>query len=423
MASTSPATSPATPAIRQRSATAVPWPLFLTVLAVTVALGVLIVAQRVEPRLAIYWALGLGVGLVLQRGRLCFAGAFRDIYLMRNGTMMRAIIVGLAILAPVFALIEARAVPEPSFGAVAAGAHVVPLGLNVAVGGLLFGVGMVVAGGCVSGTLYRIGEGYVASWASLFGILLGLSVAAHTWNWLYAFTIQSAPMGWLPTTLGYGGALAVTWLALGVAFVATLWWETRGASALSFAAPAGRKAPAPVTFGQHIDAMRTSVLVKGWAPLVAVTALAVLNIAAFLVDTPLGVTGELAAWAERAAATVGLAAGPLLGADTLAGCNLAVGSGGMINATTLLDIGLIFGALVAALAAREFKVRLPRQKRRYLQSFGGGSLMGYGAGIGIGCTIGAFFSAIPSLALSGWLFGLALLVGAGIGTQIIRRIA
>jgi hypothetical protein len=58
-----------------------------------------------------------------------------------------------------------------------------------------------------------------------------------------------------------------------------------------------------------------------------------------------------------------------------------------------------------------------------VQSFVGGSLMGYGAGIGIGCTIGAFFSAIPSLALSGWLFGVALLIGAGIGTQIIRRIA
>ena len=419
MASSTPATS----ALRERTSTPLPWPLILTALAITIALAVLIAAERVQPRLAIYWALGLGLGLILQRGRLCFAGAFRDLYLMRNGTMMRAIIVGLAIMVPVFALIEARAVPEPSFGAVAAGAHVVPLGLNVAVGGLLFGVGMVVAGGCVSGTLYRIGEGYVASWASLFGILLGLSLAAHTWNWWYAFTIQSAPMGWLPTTLGYGGAIAVTLLALATAFVASLWWETRGASAPPFAMPTGRKAADPVTFGQHIDAIRTSVFVKGWAPLVAVTALAVLNIAAFLVDTPLGVTGELAAWAERAAGAIGLAAGPLLGADTLAGCNLAVGSTGVINATTLLDVGLVFGALVAALAAREFKVRLPRQKRRYVQSFAGGSLMGYGAGIGIGCTIGAFFSAIPSLALSGWLFGLALLVGAGIGTQIIRRIA
>jgi uncharacterized protein len=137
------------------------------------------------------------------------------------------------------------------------------------------------------------------------------------------------------------------------------------------------------------------------------------------------VTGELAAWADRAAGVVGLAAGPLLGADTLAGCNLALASatGGVINATTLLDAGLVFGALLAALAAREFKVRVARQRRRYVQSFVGGSLMGYGAGIGVGCTIGAFFSAIPSLGLSGWLFGLALLFGAGIGTQLIRRIA
>ena len=401
-----------------------PWHALFLVVAVGVALAVLVLAQRVEARLALYWALGLGVGLVLQRGRLCFAGAFRDLFLMRNGTMMRAILVGLAIMAPVFALIEARAVPEPSFGAVAAGAHVVPLGLNLAVGGLLFGIGMVVAGGCVSGTLYRIGEGYLASWASLFGILLGLSLAAHTWNAWYMWTIQSAPMAWLPTTLGYGGAVVLTWLALGAAFVASLWWETRGNDGPPpFIAPAARRTPPPVSLGEHLKAMRSSLLSKGWPPLAAVAALAGLNVAAYLVDTPLGVTGELAAWADRAASLVGLAAPALLGADTLAGCNLALGSGGVINATTLLDAGLVFGALVAALAAREFKVRVPRQKRRYVQSLAGGSLMGYGAGIGVGCTIGAFFSAIPSLGLSGWVFGLALLVGAGIGTRIIRRIA
>src|SRR5919202_3660672 len=370
-------------ALSRPRAAQLPWHSLLLAVAVGVALAVLVLAQRVEARLALYWTLGLGAGLVLQRGRLCFAGAFRDLFLMRNGTMMRAILVGLAIMAPVFALIQARAVPEPSFGAVAVGAHVVPLGLNLAVGGLLFGIGMVVAGGCVSGTLYRIGEGSLASWDSLFGILLGLSLAAHTWNAWYMWTIQSAPMAWLPTTLGYGGAVVLTWLALGAAFVASLWWETRGnAGPPPFIAPAARRTPPPVTLGDHLKAIRSSLLSKGWPPLAAVAALAGLNVAAYLVDTPLGVTGELAAWADRAAGLVGLAAPALLGADALAGCNLAIGAGGVINATTLLDAGLVFGALVAALAAREFKVRVPRQKRRYVQSFAGGSLMGYGAGIG-----------------------------------------
>lgn len=386
-----------------------------------VALAILLAAQAAGTRLALYWVLGLTLGLILQRGRLCFSGAFRDLYLMRNGTMMRAILVGLALLTPVFALIEAKAVPDPSFGAVAAGAHVVPLGLNLVAGGLLFGIGMVVAGGCVSGTLYRIGEGYLASWASLAGILLGLALATQTWNGWYVLTIQNAPMAWLPTSLGYGGAVALNLALLAAAYVAVLWWESRGASA-PFPAPARRSAVAPVTLGERLQAIRGSVFVKGWPPLVAVAALAGLNVAAYLVDTPLGVTGELAAWANRAAGLVGVATPALLGADALAGCNLAVG-GAVINATTLLDVGLVLGALLAALLAREFKLRAPRQRRRYVQSFGGGSLMGYGAGIGIGCTLGAFFSAVPSLGLSGWAFGLSLLAGAGLGTRIIRRIA
>jgi len=106
------------------------------------ALGILLVTWTTQPHLAFNWVMGLAVGAVLQRGRFCFAGAFRDLYLMRNGVMLRAILVGLALLVAVFALIESRAVPEPSFGAVAAGAHVVPLGLNLAVGGVLFGIGL-----------------------------------------------------------------------------------------------------------------------------------------------------------------------------------------------------------------------------------------------------------------------------------------
>jgi len=48
--------------------------------------------------------------------------------------------------------------------------------------------------------------------------------------------------------------------------------------------------------------------------------------------------------------------------------------------------------------------------------------MGYSASLGIGCTIGAFFSAIPSFSLSGWLFGISLGLGAYIGTKVIKAI-
>lgn len=391
--------------------------------AVLLSALILLAAQAVDAHLAVYWLLGLSLGFVLQRGRVCFAGAFRDLFLMRNGVMMRAILVGLAIATPIFAIIQSKAVPNPTFGALPNGAHVIPLGLHLVVGGVLFGIGMVVAGGCVSGTLYRIGEGYLASWASLVGILVGLSVAAHTWNLWWTWHIQYVPLVWLPATLGYGGAVTLSLILLAVAYLAVLWWESRDAGPPPFAVPWAGPAPAPATFRSRLDGIRSTVLVKGWPALAAVTALAALNVVAYLVDHPIGVTGELAAWADRGAAALGLGAPPLLGADLLAGCNLVLEKLGLVTDFTMLDVGLVAGSLIAALAAGEFKLRAPRQRRRYVQSLGGGLLMGYGAGIGVGCTLGAFFSAIPSLGLNGWLFGLALLLGAGLGTQIIRRIA
>ena len=96
---------------------------------------------------------------------------------------------------------------------------------------------------------------------------------------------------------------------------------------------------------------------------------------------------------------------------------------GLLTNTFMLDVGLVFGAFAASVMASEFKIRVPRQPVRYLQSAGGGALMGYGAGISLGCTIGAFFSAIPSLGLNGWLFALGLLGGACVASQIIRRLA
>lgn len=420
--------SPSVPASSGRATRPLPFRPLLTyggpLIVGALCFGILALAQQASAQLAIYWVFGLSLGAILQRGRFCFAGAFRDLFLMRNGTMMRAILFGLAITTVAFTLIQARAVPNPSFGATPDGAHVVPAGLNLAVGGLLFGIGMVVAGGCVSGTLYRIGEGYLASWASLIGILVGLSLAAHTWNWWWAVTIRNAPSVWLPSTLGYSGAVILTLALLGAAALAIMWWESRSSSIPPFVLPAQNPSSfGPATLRDRLNRLRVAVLVKGWSPLAAAGALSALEVCAYLVDHPLGVTGELASWADRAAGVAGLQAPPLDGAAALQGCNLVLEKLGLINNFTLLDSGLIVGALLAALLAGEFKVRAPRQKRRYLQSASGGLLMGYGAGIGVGCTIGAFFSAIPSLGLNGWIFGLALLAGAGVGTQVIRRIA
>src|SRR5260221_2244 len=82
------------------------------------ALTILFLSERTLSRRGIVSALGLGLGVVLQRGRLCFAGPSLYLSLTRNWMLRRAPFRGRAIITPLFALIEPRAVPEPTFGAV-----------------------------------------------------------------------------------------------------------------------------------------------------------------------------------------------------------------------------------------------------------------------------------------------------------------
>jgi len=385
-------------------------------------LWVLLLVSPGHGDLAVYWVFGITFGVILQRSRLCFASAFRDLFLLRDGGNLRGILAGLAVACAGFALIQARAVPTPGFGALPDQAHLLPISAQLIVGGLVFGVGMVVAGGCVSGTLYRVGEGYVGSMVALLGIIAGSVVATHNWNWWWQTYTAHAPLIWLPDLLGYGGALVVTFLLLGIFYLASIWWELRSGPRPTFAMKRQVEVPAD-SFGAWLTQRYRIVFGRGWPFVVGAVALAILNIFVYLFDHPLGVTGELANWGNRFVGAFGVTAPTLLGASGLAGCLLVFNSAASwVNTGTMLDGGVIVGSFFAALAANEFKIRVPRQPVRYVQSVSGGVLMGYGAGLAAGCTIGAFFSAIPSLGLNGWVFGLALLAGSFGGVQIIKRL-
>jgi hypothetical protein len=278
---------------------------------------------------------------------------------------------------------------------------------------------MVIAGGCVSGTLFRIGEGYTASLITLGGILGGLSIAAHTWNWWWTNHIAAMPMVWLPGIMGHLPAFALVMALLAAAYVAVLYWEHRAGGPPP---GMGKKQAVPLEFSERVRGWFVVVFRRGWPVLAGGLALGILNVFSFTYEHPMGVTGVLSGVTESLTGLVGLSAGPLLGVDRFAGCNLAVGATTLLTSSMMLTVGVVGGSFIAALASSEFKIRIPQRKTRYLQSIGGGLLLGYGAGIAVGCTIGAFFSAIPSLSLSGWIFGLSLLGGAWLGTLIIRRL-
>jgi uncharacterized membrane protein YedE/YeeE len=380
---------------------------------------VYLAAHAVDTEFSMFWVFGLAFGFVLQRARFCFASAFRDIFLLGHARNMKGLLLGLAVASIGFGIVMARQVPMTSLGIYPPSAHVLPIGIHTVLGGLLFGIGMVVAGGCVSGSLYRMGEGYVASWVAFAGVMGGLLVSAYTWNWWWDAHISTAPRFWLPHWIGHPGALVVTLLALAAVYVLVLWVEHRAGMVL----PAASAARPPAE--SVVDDLKSSarrLFVQGWPVLPAGALLGGLNALLFTAKEPWGFTGEVSRWAIGTASLVGAAPGPLAGVESLPGCVLVPSDGLFFNHMLFLVLGMFFGSFAAAVGAGEFKIRIPKRPVRYAQSLGGGVVMGYGSGIGMGCTIGAFFSAIPSLAVNGWVFGGFLAIGAWIGTHIIQRI-
>ncbi len=96
-------------------------------------------------------------------------------------------------------------------------------------------------------------------------------------------------------------------------------------------------------------------------------------------------------------------------------------NGFMNDGGSIRNLGIILGALLATLFASEFKLKKIRSMKQIFAAILGGLLMGYGARLANGCNIGALFTSISSLSLSGWIFWLFLLVGALIGGKLLAK--
>jgi uncharacterized membrane protein YedE/YeeE len=98
---------------------------------------------------------GFGIGFILHRSRFCFSRVFREPFMTAEGEMTKAMILAIALGAPVGAALIAKGTVDPYL--------MIPsrFWIGSLLGGLVFGIGMVFAGGCASGSLWRIGEGHI----------------------------------------------------------------------------------------------------------------------------------------------------------------------------------------------------------------------------------------------------------------------
>jgi len=141
---------------------------------------------------AICWIMGVGIGVIIRYSRFCFASAFRDPFLVGNTKLLRGILLALMVSTVGFAVIQSNYINKNTIDYDLIPGAVSSVGIHVMIGAFLFGVGMVIAGGCASGVLMRIGEGHALQWVVLLGFIIGTVLGAKDYSFWYDLIIYKA---------------------------------------------------------------------------------------------------------------------------------------------------------------------------------------------------------------------------------------
>ena len=181
------------------------------------AIASIYVMQAVSIKLGFAMLCGLGFGLLIERAQICFTSAFRDLWATGRAYMGKAIIYGMLIgTLCVFSYIQLGMNPKIMWA-----------GPNAVIGGLLFGFGIVLAGGCETGWMYRAMEGQVHfMWVGV-GNVVGSTLLAYWWDDLAPVLALDYEKINLLKSFGPISGLLINYGLMIVCLVFIVWWEKR----------------------------------------------------------------------------------------------------------------------------------------------------------------------------------------------------
>ncbi len=339
--------------------------------------------------------LSLALGASFVASGFGFSGAWRQLLTQRktHGTRLQIILLTL-LSVMLYPLIDEQSLlhqPIQPF--------VRPLSLSVVFGGLVFGIGMQLAGSCTSGSLGNAGRGHWNGWLALVMMIVGATLAAYHFDWWQALA-SWLPFSWVEHW-GWQGGVLTALLLLALAYGLLLYVEYR-------------------RYGQIAPIELNSVALLG-VVLIAV----LLMLLTLWQGHPWGVTVPFA--------TIGIQAMDMLGWQGWTFWGFSAEYAHMIEKpfwqepTTLTLMGFIVGAAIAQIVLKktgcnELIKPVLTGRKNLLLTIVGGLMMGYAGIIGFGCNIGAFVSGVSSASLHSLIWLIFALWGSWIGLKLRNRI-
>jgi len=360
----------------------------------------LFVQQAIAGLQYLTFLIGLGLGITLMHAAFGFSGSWRVFIRQRDGRSVRAQLLLLGLTSILFFPLLGQVFPSVQVSPALA-----PVGTSVIVGAFLFGIGMQLGGGCGSGTLYTMGQGQIDMLITLTFFIIGATMgSAHLHWWLSLPGYESFSViehfGWWQALL-----LQLVLLAALYVLVRSLDIRRNGKlNAIEWQLPSGE-------FMQR--------LINGqWPLLWGVIGLVLLNFMTLIVaGHPWSITYAFGLWGAKLWSVVGGEPGSWVYWSSGYPAQ-SLNSSVLADTTSVMDFGIILGALLAAALAGRFAPAMKLSRMRIFTAIVGGLLLGYGARLSFGCNIGALVGGISSGSLHGWLWLVAAFCGGIAGVYI-----
>ncbi len=380
---------------------------------------------------------GFAFGVLLQKSRFCFVSAFRDFVGFKDTRVLKGLLAALFVVTLFWSL-------QASLGYFR-GFWTPAWGLGSLLGGIVFGLGMTLAGGCASGTLYRAGQGYIQFWLVLLFMFVGYVLFAFAFPFVEVQyfarlnPFEGLTLYWLaPWSPAVTGLVAVAVGVVVYAYVVgtqSLPEDPEGPAPTAAAARSGVPLP-----GRTFTALEVGLLgvVRGtiehvrafvtddrpiadrlrapWDARTAGVGMAAVAGVWFWIHGHWAITGAEAQWAGWALAQAGVDVANVRywGSILFRDGNISV------TVDMLMIAALMVGSFVAAWFSGDFRVRTPRRNRlpNYVV---GGFLMGVGSRLAAGCNIANLFSGVALLSVHSLLAGAGIIVGVYVMTHWLYR--
>ena len=399
--------------------------LFLIIL--IIAYGFFTLTQSAE--LPVFLIAGLAIGYVFTRSRFGFAGGIKSLFYNGNSQLAVSLLILFGVTAFVTTGIQWQAASQGAVPAYLASAKqaVIPgstsvelTNIGTIIGGAIFGSGMLLAGGCASGTLTDFGEGEGHAIITLPFFIIGSPLGLWLSGKLDASTIgKIGGEYYLPTYFGYVGSFIFLLAFLGILYFGIRTYQKhRQQAGLTVNQTTYTEFEKPLETQNARLNLYHRLFIQRWSFTTA--ALLTSIIAVFIILT----TGK--SWGITSAFTLQgsqflHALGVPLNDPVFEAINLKIKEGGfLVDGSSVRNFGIVLGSLIAFLLAGRFRFKFNFHFKDSVTYALGGLFMGVGSRLAKGCNIGALYSGITNHSAHGYIFLISLVIGSVVTLKILE---